>query len=291
MFVSGFTIARNVIKYDYPIREAISSVLPLCDEFVVAVGRSEDDTLDYIRSIGSEKIRIVETVWDDSLRQGGRVLAEETNKALDAVSEKADWAFYIQADECLHEKYLPTVRETMLRYKDDLETDGLLFHYLHFWGSYRYVADSRNWYRKEIRVVRKNPEIRSYRDAQGFRKQDGSKLKVRQVDAYMHHYGWVRDAEKQILKNADFQRLWHEGESLEERVKKVLEFDYSDIDSLKLFDGTHPQVMEARMAEYNFDFHPDLSKKNLSLKDKLLAGIEKYTGYRVGEYKNYKLIR
>ena len=291
MFVSGFTIARNVIKYDYPIREAISSVLPLCDEFVVAVGRSEDDTLDYIRSIGSEKIRIVETVWDDSLRQGGRVLADETNKALDAVSEKADWAFYIQADECLHEKYLPTVREAMLQYKDDQKTDGLLFHYLHFWGSYRYVADSRNWYRKEIRAVRKNPEIRSYKDAQGFRKKDGSKLRVRQAEAYMHHYGWVRDAEKQILKNKDFQRLWHEGESLEKKVKEVLEFDYSNIDSLQPFENTHPQVMEKRMAEYDFDFRPDLLKKNLSFKDKLLARIEKYTGYRVGEYKNYKLIR
>lgn len=291
MFVSGFTIARNVRKYAYPIREAICSVLPLCNEFVVAVGQSDDDTLEYIRNIGSEKIRIIETVWDENLRHGGQVLAVETDKALNAVSERADWAFYIQADECLHEKYLPEVYDAMLRYKDDPRTEGLLFHYLHFWGSYRYVANSRKWYRKEIRVVRKNAGIRSYRDAQGFRKDDGSKLKVRQVAAYMYHYGWVKDAEKQILKNVDFQRHWHEGKSLEEKVKKVLEFDYSNIDSLKIFEDTHPQVMEKLISEYNVEFQPDLSKKDDSMKNRLLGIIEKYTGHRVGEYKNYKLIR
>src|SRR4051812_20352100 len=118
MFVSGFTIARNVIKYDYPIVEAIRSILPLCDEVVVAVGKSEDATLELIRSINDPKIRIIETVWDDSLREGGRVLAEETNKAYDAISEKADWCFYIQGDEVIHEKYLPVIRETMLKWKE-----------------------------------------------------------------------------------------------------------------------------------------------------------------------------
>ena len=90
MKVSGFTIVRNAIKYDYPIIEAITSVLPLCDEFVVAVGNSEDATLELIRKIPSPKIRIIETIWDDNLRKGGRTFALETDKALQAVSEDAD---------------------------------------------------------------------------------------------------------------------------------------------------------------------------------------------------------
>ena len=75
MKVSGFTFVRNAIKYDYPVVEAIKSILPLCNEVVVAVGKSEDATLQLIKSIDSPKIRIIETVRDDSFRTGGRVLA------------------------------------------------------------------------------------------------------------------------------------------------------------------------------------------------------------------------
>lgn len=90
MFISGFTIARNVIKADYPIKEAIYSILPLCDEVIVAVGKSEDNTLEYIRGFNEPKIKIIETVWDDNMREGGKVLAIETNKAFEQVSSLAD---------------------------------------------------------------------------------------------------------------------------------------------------------------------------------------------------------
>lgn len=155
MFVSGFTIVRNAIRFDYPIVEAIKSILPLCDEVVVAVGKSEDETLQLIKSINDSKIKIIETIWDDSLREGGKVLAAETNKAYDAISEKADWCFYIQGDEVMHEKYLPTIKSEMEKWKDDTRVEGLLFNYTHFYGSYDFVGDSRKWYREEIRIVRK----------------------------------------------------------------------------------------------------------------------------------------
>src|SRR5436190_7182423 len=136
MKVSGFTFVRNAVRLDYPVVEAIQSILPLCDEVVVAVGNSEDGTLDLVRSIQSDKVRIVETVWDDTQRVGGRTLALETDKALAAVSVDADWCFYIQADEVVHERYYPSIIEAMKLYKDDRRVDGLLFHYQHFYGSY-----------------------------------------------------------------------------------------------------------------------------------------------------------
>src|SRR5688572_29715574 len=113
MLVAGFTIIRNAIKYDYPVKEAILSVLPLCDAFYVGIGKSEDGTRKLIESIGSEKIRIVDTVWDDSLREGGKVLAVETNKVFDAIPEAYTWCFYIQSDECIHEDDYPKIREAM----------------------------------------------------------------------------------------------------------------------------------------------------------------------------------
>ena len=181
MKVAGFTIIRNAIKFDYPVVEAITSILPICDEFIVAVGNSEDGTLQLIKNINSPKIKIIETVWDDSLRQGGQVLAIETNKAFDTISKDVDWCFYIQSDECVHEKHLASIKEAMQKYKDDKQVEGLLFNYIHFYGTYNYVGNSRRWYRKEIRIIKNDKSIRSYKDAQGFRKTDNSKLHVKPI--------------------------------------------------------------------------------------------------------------
>lgn len=290
MKVTGFTIIRNAIRYDYPVVEAISSILPLCDEFVVGVGNSEDGTLELIRSIDSPKIRIIETVWDDTLREGGQVLAAETNKVMDAISSDTDWCFYIQSDEVVHEKYLDTIRAVMKRYKDDKTVEGLLFNYVHFYGSYSYVGNSRRWYRREIRIVRKDHRIRSYRDAQGFRKTDNSKLRVKQVDAAVYHYGWVKPPRAQQAKQESFHKMWHDDAWMKKNIVAADAFDYSTIDSLEAFTGSHPHVMQPRIDRMNWGFTFDPSQIRLSTKDAFLLFIEKHTGWRAGEYKNYILL-
>lgn len=289
MKVSGFSFIRNAVKFDYPIVEAITSILPLCDEFIVAVGNSEDDTAGLIRSIGSPKIKILDTVWDDSLRVGGRVLAEETNKAFREISPDSDWAFYIQGDEIIHEKYLPEIKSAMERWKDDRRVEGLLFNYEHFYGSYDYVGDSRKWYKREIRIVRNLPGISSFRDAQGFR-LEGRMLNVKPVDAYVYHYGWVKPPSAQSAKQKEFHKFWHDDKWVERNIPMVDEFDYSDIDSLKLFSGTHPGVMTERIMHKNWSFTFDPTRKNFSLKSRVLHKIEHWLGWRIGEYRNYRLI-
>ncbi len=290
MKVSGFTIIRNALKYDYPVVEAITSILPICDEFIVSVGNSEDETLALIQSINSPKIKIVHSVWDDSLRVGGKVLADETNKAFDQISNDSDWAFYIQSDEVVHEKYLDSIRSEMQKWKDHKEVDGLLFNYTHFYGNYNYVGDSRKWYRKEIRIIKNDKSIRSYKDAQGFRKTDNSKLKVKAIDAHIYHYGWVKPPAAQQEKQKNFHKMWHDDNWMKENIADAAEFDYSIIDVLAPFKGTHPKVLEERLKRYNWKFEFDPKKIKLSLKDKVLLGVERGTGYRVGEYKNYKVL-
>ena len=289
MKIAGFTFVRNAIKYDYPIVEAITSILPLCDEVVVAVGDSEDQTLALIRSIDSPKIRIIETVWDDSLREGGQVLAIETNKALATISADADWAFYIQGDEVIHEKYLPIVRNAMEKHLADTQVEGLLFNYLHFYGSYRYVGDAARWYRREIRVIRNTGKVTSYRDAQGFRTIDNQKLRVKLIDAFVYHYGWVRTPDRMREKLRDFGQLWHSDEEMTAIRQEAESFDYSQVDSLRLFEGTHPAVMHARIKRMGWVFDFDVKQKQLSLKNRLKALIERLTGLRIGEYRNYNL--
>jgi glycosyltransferase involved in cell wall biosynthesis len=292
MKVSGFSFIKNAIKFDYPIIEAITSILPVCDEFVVAVGKSDDETLEYIRSIKSDKIRIIETVWDESLREGGRVLADETNKAFRAISADSDWAFYIQGDEVIHEKYLDNIRAAMQKYKDDKEVDGLVFDHLNFYGSYDYIADSRHWQKKEIRVVRNDWKIYSYKDAMSFRKGKDEKLNVAYVDACIYHYGWVKTPAAMQQKQLEFQKLWHDDAWVEKNVPKVEEFDFSNVDSVALFKETHPKVMEQRLKRLNwkFTFDPTKAKKE-SLRRRILNAIYKKTGLHIGEFKNYVVVR
>ncbi|MFT5952783.1 MAG: hypothetical protein ACI9AU_001509, partial [Bacteroidia bacterium] len=186
-------------------------------------------------------------------------------------------------------KYHSHILQQMHLYKEDSRVEGLLFDYAHFYGSYDYLGDSRTWYRKEIRIVKNNKEIRSYKDAQGFRK-NGKKLNVKQIAAEVYHYGWVRHPKYQMAKLREANKLWHNDEYIDQKFDASKDFDYSEIDSIKLFTGTHPEVMQHRISKMNWSFDKDPTVKSFGLKLKLLFGIEKFTGWRVGEYRNYKTI-
>ncbi len=287
MKVSGFSFVRNAVKYDYPFLESIQSILPLCDEYIIAVGQSEDNTLDLIQTLQSPKIKITETVWDESLRKGGAILAQQTNIALDHVT--GDWAFYLQADEVVHEKDLPAIRAAMEQYRNDHRVEGLLFSYNHFYGSYRYVGDSRRWYRREVRIVRTGIGVRSWGDAQGFR-VDGRKLRVKLIDASIYHYGWVKPPEVQQGKQLSFNKLWHSDEWVEKNVGQKTTYDYSNGGTLKQFTATHPAVMQERVAAEDWAFEYDTANVRQPLKEHVLDWIESTTGVRIGEYKNYELL-
>jgi hypothetical protein len=255
----------------------------------MCVGNSEDDTLGLIRSIDSDKIRIVETVWDDSKRKNGEVLAEETNKAFDQIQDDYDWAFYIQADEVLHEKYQPVLRNAMEKWQQQPAVEGILFKYLHFFGSFDYHADSRSWYRNEIRIIRNNKQIRSYKDAQGFR-INGRKLNVKAADAYMYHYGWVRPPEVMQQKHVNFNKLYHSDEWVDRKINHTQLYDYSKVDSISRFTESHPLVMQERIRRLNWDVELDENTKSYKFADRMLHWVEDKTGKRLFEYRNYNLI-
>ncbi len=291
MKISGFTIVRNAVLYDYPIVEAITSILPVVDEMIVLVGNSEDNTEELIRSIQSDKLKIHHSVWDENLKKGGVVLAVETDKAFQLISPDSDWAFYIQADEIIHEKYHDIIRKTSLLYKDDKRVEGLLFNYLHFYGTYDYVADSRKWYHKEVRIIRNDKSIHAYRDAQGFRR-GLKKINVKPVDAMVYHYGWVKNPRKMKEKLKKIQELWtdtiDDPTNIERRTGEL--FDFNNFDSLMHFKSEHPAVMHKRIEEKNWNINLDISKKKFSFKERLLYWIEKKTGKRLFEFRNYKII-
>jgi hypothetical protein len=303
MKVHGFSFIRNGVIYDYPFQEAILSIAPLCDKIFVAVGNSDDNTYDLVKNL-NPKIEIIETIWDDSLREGGRVLAVETDKALSLASKDCDWCIYIQGDECFHEKDYPAILEAMQKYKNDQDVEGLLFSYTHFYGSYDYIGGSPGWYRQEIRIVKPNSNLYSYKDAQGFRIKTqecrrmengvmptGRKLKVIKINAKVYHYGWVKHPEAQQRKQENFNKLWHSDQWIKKNVIEQGSFDYRNVDFLKKFEGTHPKVMHERINNQNWklDFDPSINRMNLKKRWKLW--MENTFGFIPFEYRNFKIIK
>ena len=263
MIVSGFTFCRNVEKLDYPFVESIRSLLPIVDEFVINVGDSEDNTLALVRSIGDPKIKIVESVWDMALRRDGLIYAQQTNIALEHCRKDADWAFYLQADEVIHEKDYEALRSTMEAHKDNRRILGLMSRYMHFVGDYQSIDP---WaYRRAMRIVRPGGAVTSVGDAVGFaRASDNLYLGKKErslweyAPGHIYHYGWVKSPAL-LREKVRTQVEWYwEGtpNSRDTQVLSLKEFMPEHYAILKKFEGTHPRVMEKRVASF-----PDLPPK------------------------------
>jgi hypothetical protein len=297
MKVSGFSFVRDAVRLDFPLVEAVTSVLPICDEFFIAVGDCSDGTVELLESIDSKKLNIIHTTWDPKLFVRGAINAQQTNVALGRCT--GDWAFYIQADEVLHEKYHSTVLEQMEKNLERREVEGLLFDYVHFWGSYDRYHTSHNWYSKEVRVIRNGIGTKSWRSAQSFR-NDGRKLKVVHSGAEIYHYGWVRDPAVMKTKQKALDSLHHDKDWVDRKHPEPegAELDYGDLRKLAKFTGTHPAVMEKRITSKSWAAPLEGKKiarakhKHETLRMRLLTFLEnKILGRKVAEGKNYILLR
>ena len=255
MKVSGFSICRNAVKFDYPVVEVIRSALPIVDEFVVNVGQSDDGTLELIRTIGSDKIRIVESAWDDSMQKDGLLFSRETNIALSRCT--GDWALYLQADEVLHEADYDTMRRALRDHLLNPSVLGFTFRYLHFYGDYR---SCNPWfYHRAVRIVRNDGQVESCGDAVGFwlkadqgYLQSEHKDRVRPSGATIHHYGWVK-APRVLLDKIRYQSARHHGDQLGVEDARLLAkeaYEFEDYDIMKNFSGTHPAMMADRVSRY-----------------------------------------
>ncbi len=238
--ISGFTIARNAIKYNYPILESIQSILPICDEFIVNVGDSDDDTLSLIQSIKSDKVRIIQNTWDMS--QGKEVLSYQTNVTLKEC--RGNWAFYLQTDEVIHEEDLLRLKKIIQKYGKDESIDALRFKWLHFYGSYYRYRIDRGWYQKQDRIIRNNGQIESFGDAFGFRRKDGQVMKRYNTGCLLYHYGWVQPSEVMTQRRLNAEEIGFVSLDEEERNKK---YQYGNLNRFPVYFGSHPKVMEEKI--------------------------------------------
>lgn len=298
MKISGFSFVKNAVKLYYPVEESIRSILPICDEFIIAVGRGEDNTREVIEAIDDPKIRIIDTEWENVETVRQLILSQQTNVALSECT--GDWCFYVQADEVVHEEDLPKIRKRCEQHLDDPRVEGLLFDYLHFWGDYNHYHKSHGWYPREIRIVRNNIGVQSVRDAQSFRLANGKKLAVAPADGRIFHYGWVRPPDLMQVKRKSFSSLYFGRKKIDEQFKhEPVALDFGPLSKLTFFEiEKHPAVMKDMIGRLNWNDQlrdvdpPGMVRdphKHEKIKYRFLTKLERLTGLDFN-HKNWRKI-
>jgi hypothetical protein len=285
--VSVFTFLRNGNRLGYPFLESIKSALPLADEYVIALGPSEDGTKEAIESLKESKIRVVESHWNENMRVAGFVYGQQKMLAQSQCS--GDWAFYLEADEVLHEQDIPVIRKSMETHLNDERIEALVFDYFHFFGSPNWIATSSGWYRRAPRIIRNTIRTVAYDGL--FWNVVVSNRRTRWpnsalVGAPIYHYGHVRSVQKMGAKSSAVAPYWGEARSAQG-------FGYS-IDPLALsaFNGTHPAVMSEWLADQaNLNFTPNAQQAPTAKerRHRWAARVERMTGWDLSK-KHYRLI-
>ena len=315
MKISGFTFVKNASKLYIPLKPSIESILPLVDEFIVVMGDNDadDNTESILKSINSPKLKIYRSIWDKEKYKGTITFAHQTDLAKDLCT--GDWLFYIQADEVLHEKFYDEIISSLNKYNNNAEVEGFLFQYKHFWGDYWHYFDSYAWYPREIRIIRNDKEIHSWRDAQSFRKyeafsysmedyttkKNSRKLNVIELKAEIYHYGGSRPPEKMTSKRT--KRIKDNFGDNEKKSKVMLgnlseKFDYGPLDRLRKFEDIHPATMKEWIEDFywkdDLQYSGPINKnrqlfKHEKLKYRLMTPISHFWPFRdyIG-FKNYK---
>ena len=286
MKVSAFTFIKNGVILGYPFIQSIQSVLSIVDEFIINVGESDDDTLQLIKSIHSPKIRIIESKWNQNMKDRGFVYGQQ--KMISQFNCSGDWAFYIEGDEVYHENDLSQIKSAMEKYFKDSNVESLAFDFYHFYGNANTYIDSPGWYRSEARIIKTS--CRSYAPDGLFwlvldNNKKGRYPKAKHIGVHCFHYGWVRSQDQMNLKSKQVQRYW--GKSY----KKI---DYSQMDSkiLKKFNGIHPKVIEDWLPKDSGIFQVDPSYKltKKQKKHRVMLKIENILNIDLSK-KHYKLIK
>ncbi len=287
MKISGFTFIRNGTLLGYPYIESLRSLLPLCDEVVVAVGAGQDDTLARIQAIGDPKLRVIETIWNESMQDRGYVYAQQ--KMIAQFNCRGDWAFYLEGDEILHEKDIPVLKATLQKYKDNLKIEALVFDYYHFYGSPHTVAISPGWYRRAPRVIRNS--IRSYSPDGLFfvvmeKNKRGRYPYAALTGVPIYHYGHVRTVANMQAKIQQVSQYWgHAPPAFED-------YGYIDPQALGKFKGSHPAVIQNWLAEeaaHQLRLNPNYKPTRRERRHRWMMRLERLFGWELSK-KHYRIV-
>ncbi len=234
--IGGTLILRDGDKWDYPWRQAVKSILPVCSEVVICDGGSTDGTLEAVREWMKQepKLRLVE--WPCP-PPSADWLMDWWNYAREHLT--TPWHFFITADECLHEDSYDEV----LRFVERHPGRSALCHTRNFWFNPQRLIPHGHCcgylgYRltpQHMWMPADHPHAKSVAtEAVGVT-----------TDIEVYHYNWMRKESAYLEKEKNLQRLWS-GVS-DPRLEGVELSDWKRLDffsdPLISFTKPHPRVM------------------------------------------------
>lgn len=252
--LAGCLIIKNGTKFDYPFQQAIESVLPICDEFVVVEGVGEDDTYERLLAMREkdQKIQVVRSKMERKVSE----LSRATDLSISLT--KCDYYLQIQGDEGINEFSCRRIRSVVDRGGFDI----LQTRIFHFWSSFDTVYIPKVFYDYVWRVARRSlfPQLHSIGDAMnlGPLSLPGLRtLALPETEAYWLHYGFVRNPKQMVEKCYEFFPWWSQDpEKWEEhgmdpylararQNKKVVWTEKHHPRQLTPFRGVHPKSYES----------------------------------------------
>lgn len=257
MNISAFTLIKNAEKFQFPVIESINSLLPAVDHYLVNVGDSETHDLLFREFRNEPKVRLITFDWGGK-EKGTSFISEQTNLIMNAIG--TDYAFYLQADEVIHERDLYRI-PSFIKECEKEDRLGITLKYLHFAGDPNHVfktyEDGGDFYDRELRIFRNTGELVSFGDGQSFSSLTNGYFDPRGPQPVLHqkerfldsdievfHYSYLRDRKKLLEKKKYLEEFYKISEP--DRKENIPEDEngyFIDPEKTKEFKGSHPNVM------------------------------------------------
>jgi glycosyltransferase involved in cell wall biosynthesis len=239
--LSGYVCIRNAIFFDYCIREAVMSLLPVCDEVIISDGQSDDGTFEILKELAKmdSRVRIITYPWDNPVRDIG-FWTRWMNTARGHLRYATQ--LEVDADEIIDPAGYDQIRALVGTGK------SALFQRLNFWKDSKHLAPENvacgtqvarlgptsAWMCSDEPFPAVNPNIRT--DAEPF-----PTLRI-------FHYGFIRDPKAFVRKSVAVQNMFFG--SCDSRITEM-DAQGKDWRDRDYFEGL-------KLREYN-DYHPEVA--------------------------------
>jgi hypothetical protein len=200
--LSGTTMIRDGVLYDYCFVESIKCLQELCEEVIICDAGSTDGTVEILRQLEDNKTKVIyrePDEWESLKPIGKERLNYFSNLAIEQVSH--EWNYYQQGDEVTSQDCYDAIHKAV--------NCGISHSYfvkrINLWGSpYTRLNVMQNRMPCSEAIVRlAQSRFRTYSDAESICVDAVSDMFFK--DITMVHYGFVRKPEIMLKKAINMQ--------------------------------------------------------------------------------------
>lgn len=251
MTLGGNVCIRNGSLLDYCWREAVNSLLPICDEVVICDCDSGDGTrqqIDYW-AMREPKITPVNFPWTDP-KATDQWYPEWINYARQHLS--TDMHIHLDGDEVLHEADYEKIQRAS-------ESSSILFfNRLNFWTDPKHLIPEGVCL--GTKVLRMAPANRPIPSDYPYGPAEDTVRAATESSIRVFHYGFLRRREAFFKKAREVQRIWTNSYDPRLEAAEKTEGDWSKTpgitgweDRLVDYHGDHPSVIHDWLKARGYD--------------------------------------